>query len=98
MSDPLASPTFVHNVPNGSETGTFIALDLGGTNLRVCEVTLQGKGEYSIRQEKFKVSEELKTGDAKALFTYIAQRCAGRKGRVRTLTTWKRRILCQGAP
>lgn len=74
--DQLAhSPTYVHNVPDGSETGTFIALDLGGTNLRVCEVELKGKGEFSLRQEKFKVSDELKTGDAAALFAYIAQRC-----------------------
>lgn len=29
-------PTYVHETPNGSETGEFLALDLGGTNLRVC--------------------------------------------------------------
>lgn len=47
---------------------TFLALDLGGTNLRVCEVTLQGNNKFSLRQQKYKVSTELKTGEAKALF------------------------------
>ncbi|KAG2345134.1 hexokinase [Suillus weaverae] len=54
-------PTFVKGVPDGSETGTFLALDLGGTNLRVCEVTLLGDKTFSLRQQKYKVSEALKT-------------------------------------
>ncbi|TFK29323.1 hexokinase [Coprinopsis marcescibilis] len=70
---PLAMiPTFVSGVPDGSETGTFLALDLGGTNLRVCEVVLNGDKTFSLVQQKFKVSETLKTGEAKALFDYIA--------------------------
>jgi len=46
---------------------------LGGTNLRVCEVQLQGNSQFELRQQKFKVSEELKTGAATALFDYIAE-------------------------
>ncbi|KAH9894156.1 hexokinase [Cubamyces lactineus] len=65
-------PTFVTGVPNGSETGTFLALDLGGTNLRVCEVELLGNHEFVLRQQKYKVSEALKTGEATALFDYLA--------------------------
>ncbi|GLB33467.1 putative hexokinase family protein [Lyophyllum shimeji] len=65
-------PTFVTGVPNGSETGTFLALDLGGTNLRVCEVVLNGDKTFSLRQQKYKVSESLKTGEAEALFDYLA--------------------------
>jgi len=68
----LPSPTFVTGVPNGSETGTFLALDLGGTNLRVCEVVLNGDKTFSLRQQKYKVSESLKTGEAQALFDYLA--------------------------
>ncbi|KIO23222.1 hypothetical protein M407DRAFT_78306 [Tulasnella calospora MUT 4182] len=71
--EPMAMiPTYVSGVPDGSETGTFLALDLGGTNLRVCEVTLQGNHKFSLRQQKYKVSTELKTGEAKALFDYMA--------------------------
>ncbi|THH01755.1 hypothetical protein EW026_g995 [Hermanssonia centrifuga] len=64
-------PTFVTGVPNGSETGTFLALDLGGTNLRVCEVRLLGNHEFTLRQQKYRVSDALKTGEASVLFAAI---------------------------
>ncbi|KAF9076591.1 hypothetical protein BDP27DRAFT_1313591 [Rhodocollybia butyracea] len=86
-------PTYVTGVPDGSETGTFLSLDLGGTNLRVCQVTLLGNksstsslndihtlspspsnrgGEFELRQQKYKVSETLKGGEASVLFDYLA--------------------------
>ncbi|KAG8892932.1 glucokinase, partial [Tulasnella sp. 403] len=65
-------PTFVTGVPDGSETGTFLAVDLGGTNMRVCEVTLLGDHKFTIRQQKYIVSTELKTGEARTLFDYMA--------------------------
>lgn len=34
------NPTWVMNMPTGYETGTFLAIDMGGTNLRICEITL----------------------------------------------------------
>ncbi|KAG6375103.1 hexokinase [Boletus reticuloceps] len=59
--------------PDVRKTGsTFLALDLGGTNLRVCEVTLHGDKTFSLRQQKYKVSEALKTGEVIALFDYLA--------------------------
>ncbi|KAG8723811.1 glucokinase [Ceratobasidium sp. 395] len=72
-------PTFVTGVPNGTETGTFLAIDLGGTNLRVCEVVLKGDGlepEMKINR-KFDVLKDIKAGDATALFDYIAE-CVGK--------------------
>lgn len=69
----LAHAIPVTGVPNGSETGTFLALDLGGTNLRVCQVTLLGGGKFTLQQSKYTVSEALKTGDVRNLFDYIAQ-------------------------
>jgi len=65
-------PTYVTGVPTGKETGTFLALDLGGTNLRVCEVKLDGANKFELRQQKYKVSDALKTGEAKVLFDYMA--------------------------
>ncbi|KAJ3723422.1 hypothetical protein C8R42DRAFT_606411 [Lentinula raphanica] len=65
-------PSFVTGVPDGSETGTFLALDLGGTNLRVCEVVLNGDKTFRLRQQKYKVSDQLKTGEATVLFDYLA--------------------------
>jgi hexokinase len=75
--EPMAMiPTYVTGVPNGTETGTFMAVDLGGTNFRVCEVTLQGDHKFSLKQKKFKVTEELKSGHAEDLFDYMAT-CVG---------------------
>jgi hexokinase len=59
--------------PTGHEQGTFIALDMGGTNLRVCEITLTDKkGEFDIVQSKYRMPEELKTGTADELWNYVA--------------------------
>ena len=59
--------------PDGYETGTYLALDMGGTNLRVCEITLpEEKGEFEIIQSKYRMPEELKTGTADELWNYIA--------------------------
>ena len=59
--------------PDGNETGTFLALDMGGTNLRVCEIILlEEKGEFDIIQSKYRMPEELKTGESEELWEYIA--------------------------
>lgn len=65
--------TWVMNMPTGYETGTFLAIDMGGTNLRICEITLpEEKGEFDIIQSKYKMPEELKTGTGEELWGYIA--------------------------
>lgn len=67
------NPTWVMGFPTGDETGTFLALDMGGTNLRVCEILLpEEKGEFDIIQSKYRLPEELKTGKADELWEYIA--------------------------
>ena len=67
------NPTWVMGFPDGHETGTYLALDMGGTNLRVCEIILlEEKGEFDIIQSKYKMPEELKTGDSEELWEYIA--------------------------
>lgn len=67
------NPTWVMGYPTGHETGTFLALDMGGTNLRVCEINLpEEKGEFDIIQSKYRMPEELKTGNADELWAYIA--------------------------
>ncbi|KAJ9119589.1 hypothetical protein QFC22_003298 [Naganishia vaughanmartiniae] len=71
--DTAMIPSYCLSVPNGTEIGTFLALDLGGTNLRVCEVKLTGNHDFTVKQQKYKVSEALKHGDAKDLFNYIAE-------------------------
>ena len=67
------NPTWVMGFPDGYETGTFLALDMGGTNLRVCEIILlEEKGEFDIIQSKYRMPEDLKTGTSEELWEYIA--------------------------
>ena len=35
-------------LPSGKETGEFLALDFGGTNVRVLRIKLKGDGEFEI--------------------------------------------------
>jgi hypothetical protein len=67
------NPTWVMSFPTGYETGTYLAIDMGGTNLRICEIDLaQEKGEFDIMQSKYRMPEELKSGTAEELWGYIA--------------------------
>jgi hexokinase len=67
------NPTWVMSFPTGDETGKYLALDMGGTNLRVCEIELlEGKGEFDIIQSKYRMPEELKTATAEELWEYVA--------------------------
>ncbi|KAJ1553137.1 hexokinase A [Cladochytrium tenue] len=65
-------PSHVIRRPNGNEVGSFLALDLGGSNFRVCEVTLEGNGITRMRQKKYAVRQELQTGGATELFNFFA--------------------------
>jgi hexokinase len=56
--------------PHG-RLGPFFAWK-GGTNLRVCLVTLQGSGKFEITQSKYRLSEEQKQEDGQKLFDFCA--------------------------
>lgn len=63
----------VTNVPNGKETGTFLAMDLGGTNIRACSVELMGDGTFNMIQSKAVVPAALQTAKTSAeLFGFLA--------------------------
>jgi hexokinase len=66
-------PTFVTSVPTGREKGTFLAIDLGGTNVRVCSVKLNGDSTYEILQEKAAVPHALMVGNSAEFFDYMAE-------------------------
>lgn len=66
-------PTFVHRLPNGSERGKYLALDLGGTNFRILLITLTGKHESQVSNKVFAISQELMHGPGGELFEYIAK-------------------------
>ncbi|EPY52444.1 hexokinase 2 [Schizosaccharomyces cryophilus OY26] len=52
------APAYISSLPTGQEQGDFLALDLGGTNLRVCWVRLLGQGKYDIKQSKATLPRE----------------------------------------
>ncbi|KAF9453400.1 hexokinase [Macrolepiota fuliginosa MF-IS2] len=66
-------PTYVFGWPSGSEQGDFLAIDLGGTNLRVCLVTVQGDGKFEITQSKYRLTEDQKQDDGQKLFDFCAE-------------------------
>ncbi|KAF9157446.1 glucokinase [Actinomortierella ambigua] len=71
-SDLAMIPTYVTGRPNGTERGCYLALDLGGTNLRVCLITLKGGHELETQQRMFKVSQELQEAEVSKLMEFIA--------------------------
>ncbi|KAL1891744.1 glucokinase [Sporothrix stenoceras] len=67
-------PTYVTAVPNGTEKGLYLAVDLGGTNLRVCSVRLNGDNSFNLTYSKAAVPKSLMVAKtAKELFQFIAQ-------------------------
>ncbi|XP_059047147.1 hexokinase-2-like [Achroia grisella] len=64
--------TYVPELPNGTEEGLFLALDLGGTNFRVLLLELQ-KGQL-VREDvqHYKISSALRLGPGEDLFNYLA--------------------------
>lgn len=66
-------PTFVFGWPTGKETGKYLSLDLGGTNVRVCLVHLKGEGKFEITQSKYRLTDEQKQEDGSKLFDFCAE-------------------------
>lgn len=65
-------PSFVRR-PDGTERGRFLALDLGGTNIRVLSVALDGNGGAAMTAvSRFVIPHEVMTGDGDKLFDFIA--------------------------
>lgn len=68
-------PSYVTAIPNGSEEGTYLAVDLGGTNFRVCSVELHGDSTYSLTQTKTPIPHDLMVASTcKHLFNFLARR------------------------
>ena len=56
--------THVHHLPTGSEKGSFLAIDLGGSNFRVLKLQLDGSGDCHITKDEYKLTHEHMTGNA----------------------------------
>ena len=67
-------PTYVTAVPNGTEKGLYMAVDLGGTNFRVCSIDLHGNSTFSLTQSKVAIPKELMVAKTSAeLFGFLAK-------------------------
>lgn len=65
--------TWITAFPNGSEEGRVLTIDMGGTNLRVCDVYLPaGRRDFEQTHQKYKLPEEIKTGTGEQLWGWIA--------------------------
>lgn len=65
--------TFIPQLPNGSEVGKFLALDLGGTNFRIILLELQGSNSSPICLTKhYTVPEVTRLGPGEKLFDFLA--------------------------
>ncbi|GMG20718.1 unnamed protein product [Ambrosiozyma monospora] len=75
-TDPSGIPmnvAWVMDYPDGSETGDYLAIDLGGTNLRVVMVHLLGNHKFTSEQEKYPLPGPIRTTRVKEeLFDFIA--------------------------
>ncbi|XP_067657631.1 hexokinase type 2-like isoform X1 [Haliotis asinina] len=76
VADIKMFPTFVRSLPDGSENGDFLALDLGGTNFRVLLVKLN-KGDVDIQSKTYLIPQRIMLGTGQQLFDHIAD-CIGK--------------------
>ncbi|CAF1066679.1 unnamed protein product [Rotaria sordida] len=66
-------PTYVRNIPNGTEIGQVLALDLGGTNFRVLLIDLRGNSRIELTSKIFLIPQSVMIGDGKRLFRHLAE-------------------------
>ncbi|KFP29966.1 Putative hexokinase HKDC1, partial [Colius striatus] len=66
-------PSFVRSLPDGSETGEFLAVDLGGSLLRAHQVVFDdGKGDRQLETKCYPTPKEFIQGNGAELFDYVA--------------------------
>ncbi|KAI8477534.1 hypothetical protein Bbelb_447350 [Branchiostoma belcheri] len=72
--------TYVRAVPDGTESGDFLALDLGGSNFRVLHVHIEkGAKDVRLQSDSYAIPESIMTGSGEQLFDYIAD-CMAKAG------------------
>lgn len=66
-------PTYVYRTPDGTESGKFLALDLGGTNFRVLVVKIRNGIRKSVRMYNkiYAIPLEIMQGTGEELFDHI---------------------------
>ena len=75
-------PSYSHQLPFGAETGQFLALDVGGSTLRVAVVELRGRDAEAGKQSEivsmrnFKIGKDIKDLKGMLFFEWMAERIA----------------------
>ncbi|CAJ0961565.1 unnamed protein product, partial [Mesorhabditis belari] len=69
-------PSFVPEMPDGSERGKFVAMDLGGTNLRVMIMEIEPGEEMRCKQFNTRMPNWAQHGTGQQLFDFIAKALA----------------------
>lgn len=72
-------PSYNHQLPNGYERGQYLALDVGGSTLRVALVELRSRGARGsesgiVRMQSFKIDPTIKDMVGVAFFEWMAAR------------------------
>jgi len=65
-------PTYVRELPDGTENGKFLALDLGGTNFRVLLIELTGS-DCEMKNRIYSIPQKIMLGSGEQLFDHIAE-------------------------
>ncbi|ORZ12747.1 hexokinase-domain-containing protein [Absidia repens] len=85
-SDLKMIPSYVTGHPTGNEKGTYLALEISGVDIYVCQVKLIGEGgKLAINQYQYKIPDHLTAGDdIGILIDYVADCVADFQRRVGT--------------
>ncbi|KAI9270568.1 hexokinase-domain-containing protein [Phascolomyces articulosus] len=67
-------PSYVTGYPTGNEKGTYLALEISGVDIYVCQVKLKGEGgKLAINQYQYEIPDDLSAGnDISILIDYVA--------------------------
>lgn len=89
-SDICMLPSYQYTLPTGREQGTFLALDVGGSTLRVGLVELCGKthnddGMRIQRIKSYKIDKDIRNLQGLAFFDWMAERIHAMLGEARTM-------------
>src|SRR5437762_6984748 len=66
-------PSHITTLPSGRERGQYLAVDLGGTNMRVGLVRLQDNGVIVEKLDEWSIPEQIKMGTEGDFFGWIAE-------------------------
>ncbi|KAK3332047.1 hypothetical protein B0T19DRAFT_93358 [Cercophora scortea] len=72
-------PSYNHQLPGGHERGQYLALDVGGSNLRVALVELRSRGAQGsksaiVHMDTFKIDNDIRALQGVAFFDWMAER------------------------